>query len=100
MSKVQASAEFPARRRLLGNKVWLTHADCGDTGCVFAALAVRVVCPELPGVRPASPAWEVSAASLQSLLHNPCVGLLVVDMLTLARRHELPACTAEALRTS
>lgn len=49
MSKVQASAEFPACRRLLGNKVWLNHADCGDTGCVIAALVVRVVCPELPG---------------------------------------------------
>ena len=50
-------------------------------------------------MRPASPAGEVSAASLQSLLHNCCVELLMVDSLVLLSLHELPACAAEALRT-
>ena len=95
-------------------------AECDNTGCVSAMLIARVVCnkgqlceqeelaavyctygcrPQVPGVRPASPAWEVSAAGLQSLLHKSCLGLLVVDNVALLSLHELSVCAAEALRT-
>ena len=48
-------------------------AICRTHGC----------CPLMPGVRPPSPVWQVPAASLQSLLHNCCVGLLVATHLAL-----------------